>query len=74
MKTKPQFVTYFKCIVAKHSDNILEEDLGGERVSMVDNWFSIWSIPAVHFYTSTATFQCSKTHTYKYIFMNIKKN
>lgn len=47
---------YFKRIVSQHGDHILEEDLRSERVPVVDNWLSIWAVPAVHLHTPTATF------------------
>lgn len=56
---------YLKCVVAQSGDHVLEEDLRGESVPVVDNWLSVRSVPAVHLHTPTSTFQCTVTHVHK---------
>lgn len=36
-------------------NHIFEEDFGSQGVSMVDNWFPIWPVPAVNCRTETMT-------------------
>ena len=50
-------MTYLEGIVAHSVDHILEENLGGESVSMIDDGLSVGTIPAVHLHTPTATTQ-----------------
>ena len=35
-------------VVFDHSDDIHELDFGGEGVAVVDDWLTVWAIPAVH--------------------------
>ena len=37
-----------ECIVLNGLDDISEENLGRQCVSVVDNWLTVWSVPAIH--------------------------
>lgn len=54
---QPDRRSYLKGIVAHCVDHILEEYLGGESVSMVDDGLAVGTIPAVHFHTPAASAQ-----------------
>lgn len=44
-----------KGIFVDSFNHIFEEDFGSQGVSMVDNWFPVWPVPAVNCRTETTT-------------------
>ena len=45
-------------------DDILEEDFRRERVTMINNWLSVFPVPAVQFHTAASFFQCVDVRVY----------
>jgi len=37
-----------ECIVLNGLDDVLEENLGSQRVAVIDDWLIVWSVPAIH--------------------------
>lgn len=59
----PDGSCYLEGIVAHGVDHVLEEYLGGESVSVVDNGLTIGAIPAVDFHAPAATTQGPEPQT-----------
>ena len=52
--------THFEGVLFNGLDDVFEEDLGRERVAVVDDGLSVGSVPAVQLHTATALHQCSE--------------
>lgn len=48
---------YLEGIVPHCSDHVLKEDLGGEGVSVIDDWLSAGPIPTVNFHAAAASIE-----------------